>query len=329
MWIVNNNVGACVLVDGEPLVEHQTTVLDGNTTTCYIEAQEGKQYAVQVDNQAYEGTNLDFLNVALYIDGKWQRTHVMRTLGVRYLTGWRVSSDSEQPFVFDRAISSGEDPEGPEETEKNLLRAGSIEIQYWKMRKLGTKTRSTPYTMREQSLPCGTSKAVAMLTHTTGFDTPVPAAQEGLKTISTKLDDSPYATLIFKYRSRECMNYGIKKEEMADLTQADADELQSPASQAQIPNQPSQTQSQQIIAATSTIPCDDEPDEDEDEDEDAFFKRLKNTSKRQRAAVLALLDGTHDDDESPRKRVKREVKAEEVKREQVNIPPGTVIDLTD
>ncbi|KAJ3041102.1 hypothetical protein HK097_002380 [Rhizophlyctis rosea] len=113
MLHISKRIRCHVCIDGKDLDECKTET-KGNHISCFIAAEEGKQYVVTVWNDAYELTNDDTLIAELYVDGS---TKVIgKTIDYHdkcELKGKRDERGRIQPLTFDRLITKAADSSKP------------------------------------------------------------------------------------------------------------------------------------------------------------------------------------------------------------------------
>ncbi|KAJ3056070.1 hypothetical protein HK097_008198 [Rhizophlyctis rosea] len=190
-----------VLVNNSWAPEYQTEQ-SGNTVTCWIPAEENKEYTIMVYNDAYAGNrNYDQLSACTLIDGK------LMVSGFLDFRSWTRSSGAYtsaglQPFVFGKFVTKDE---GPRHQMEKLSKLGTIEVQIWKTMQTGVAP-SRPVTNEAETYnEKEIKKGKLMCDRVTSLGSRSLGAPTGLTTLVAHLTNEPFCTFIFRYRSKELL----------------------------------------------------------------------------------------------------------------------------
>ncbi|BGP52845.1 hypothetical protein JCM8202v2_000402 [Rhodotorula sphaerocarpa] len=232
LWDAEKRWSASVLVEGEPAeiykVEHQPV-----STTCYIEAVDGKKFTVSFAREAAAPTDQVVL---LRIDGSNVDSMLFRKAkpDEGFFTGARISALEERPFVF-APIPLTDEADEAEVDEAILKDLGTIrlDVRRAKARKGGASSGDVYKDALKQHVIDEKSKK-AKMGHSTAYGAPKAAPAQSARVNTDYLDNEPCYSFVFQYRSRAMLELERIVEPSAEAAAlpagADARESPSPAS---------------------------------------------------------------------------------------------------
>ncbi|GAA6011186.1 hypothetical protein JCM8202_003926 [Rhodotorula sphaerocarpa] len=200
LWDAEKRWSASVLVEGEPAeiykVEHQPV-----STTCYIEAVDGKKFTVSFAREAAAPTDQVVL---LRIDGSNVDSMLFRKAkpDEGFFTGARISALEERPFVF-APIPLTDEADEAEVDEAILKDLGTIrlDVRRAKARKGGASSGDVYKDALKQHVIDEKSKK-AKMGHSTAYGAPKAAPAQSARVNTDYLDNEPCYSFVFQYRSR-------------------------------------------------------------------------------------------------------------------------------
>ncbi|TKA55322.1 hypothetical protein B0A53_02246 [Rhodotorula sp. CCFEE 5036] len=178
---------AAVKIAGEETevfkVEHEA-----GKTTCYIAAEEGKEFEVQLDTLRQPSTDE---SARLYVDG------------VKKYVGKQISLREIRPFVF-APIALTDDATKAVRDEAIIKGLGTIRLDVYRVTYKGTVENTDQYMDESTEQLVNEKYKKATLSHTTTFGPSkyAPASDRLCDITYTDTWGSPMYSLVFQYRSR-------------------------------------------------------------------------------------------------------------------------------
>ncbi|GAA5958151.1 hypothetical protein JCM8115_003996 [Rhodotorula mucilaginosa] len=306
-------------------VEHQV-----GKTTCFIAAEEGKEFEVQVDPVDQPSTDECSW---LYVDGMkitgYVRQRALWRLPDKY-DGKRVSATEVRPFVF-APIALTDDASEAVRDEAIIKGLGTIRLDFYRVVHEGTTEPAFSYRDDSKQQLVDEKCKKATMSHSTAFGPPkfVPDSSRGCRLSWIDKWQSPMYSLIFQYRSRALLEIdGIAEpleapdpvpEAQARVPSTSASPAPGAGARARSSSATAGKKNQKRKKIELTLPESSDEDDDGGGDLRAKIARLEGENARLRGGVKA----------EPGVKIKDEPKVKKEKYKTTQENGKVVLDLLD
>ncbi|GAA5826951.1 hypothetical protein JCM11251_002177 [Rhodosporidiobolus azoricus] len=191
---------ASVEVDDQPVPVYKVEHPSDMKTTCYVEAQEGKEFKVVFTNSSYHNSSIAAF---LKLDGTESGGYTIETVGKRAVyESKRISVTTVRPFMFAK-LNLTDDADLATADEHAVKNLGTIQIELYRVHVVGTEYKQEIFKEAKQHTFDERSKK-ATLSHQAGYGAAKSNVDSGKRVRCDYVDryGSPFKVLEFKYRSR-------------------------------------------------------------------------------------------------------------------------------